>query len=130
MFWNKKEVVEVDGLPITLSKRQAFNRFTGPITSHFLAYKSGNEWKGLVGYEQFREEMDETRKRQELILDHLKLKYVPETETKEPAKLEEKTTYLTVNNDNVVDWMDGMVESLEAMKPTKPKKKLGRPKKK
>ena len=131
MFWNKKEVVEVDGLPITLSKRQAFNRFTGSITSNFLAYKIGNEWRGLVGYEQFREEMDEIRKRQELILDHLKLKYVPETETKEPAKLVERADYITVNAGNVLSWMDGMVGGGGGFDPTptKPKKK-GRPKKK
>ena len=129
MFWNKK-VAEVDGLPITLSIRNAYH-FTGVFTRHFLAYKDGNEWKGLVGYEQFREEMYEIRKRQELILDHLKLKYVPETETKEPAKLVEKTDYLTVNAGNVLSWMDEMVSgggSFESP-PTKPKKK-GRPKKK
>ena len=125
MFWNKKEVVEVDGLPITLSKRQAFNRFTGAITSHFLAYKIGNEWRGLVGYEQFREEMDEIRKRQELILDHLKLKYVPETETKEPAKLEEKTTVGSLTGE-----FFGCPMYVSDTPPTKPKKKRGRPKKK
>jgi len=123
MFWKTKKVVEVDGLPITLSKRQAFNRFTGAITSQFLAYKIGNEWRGLVGYEQFREEMDEIRKRQELILDHLKLKYVPETETKEPAKLVEKTEY----TGDSYEWTGcGWIVSEP---PTKPKKK-GRPKKK
>ena len=115
MFWKTKKVVEVDGLPITLSKRQAFNRFTGSITSQFLAYKIGNEWRGLVGYEQFREEMDEIRKRQELILDHLKLKYVPET--KKPAKLVEKITV-------------GCPIYVSDTPPTKPKKKRGRPKKK
>ena len=117
MFWKTKKVVEVDGLPITLSKRQAFNRFTGAITSHFLAYKNGDEWIGLVSYEQFREEMDETRERQELILDHLKLKYVPETETKKPAKLVEKITV-------------GSLMYVPDTPPTKPKKKRGRPKKK
>ena len=131
MFWKTKKVVEVDGLPITLSKRQAFNRFTGNVTKHFLAYKEGEVWRGLVGYDQFKEEMDEIRKRQELILDHLKLKYVPETETKEPAKLVEKTDYLTVNAGNVLSWMDGMVGGGGGFDPTptKPKKK-GRPKKK
>jgi len=124
MFWKTKKVVEVDGLPITLSKRQAFNRFTGAITSHFLAYKNGDEWIGLVSYEQFREEMDDIRKRQELILDHLKLKYVPETETKEPAKLVEKPKY----TGDSYEWTGcGWIVS-EA--PTKPKKKRGRPKKK
>ena len=84
-----------------------------------------------MGYEQFKEEMDEIRKKQELILDHLKLKYVPETETKEPAKLVEKTGYFTVNAGNVHSWMDGMVSGGGGFDPTptKPKKK-GRPKKK
>ena len=124
MFWKTKKVVEVDGLPITLSKRQAFNCFTGAITSNFLAYKNGNEWRGLVGYEQFREEMDETRKRQELILDHLKLKYVPETETKEPAKLVEKTTVGSLTGE-----FFGCPMYVSDTPPTKPKKR-GRPKKK
>jgi hypothetical protein len=130
MFGKTKKVVEVDGLPITLSKRQAFNRFTGAITSHFQAYKNGDEWIGLVSYEQFREEMDEIRERQELILDHLKLKYVPET--KKPAKLVEKTDYLIVNAVNVLSWMDEMVRGGGGFDPTptKPKKKRGRPKKK
>jgi len=131
-FWNKKEVADVDGLPITLSKRQTYNRFTGAITSHFLAYKSGNEWRGLVGYEQFREEMDETRKRQELILDHLKLKYVPETETKEPAKLVEKLIDLGVDfgsfrTSDGGGWTSYCPANLPV---TTPHKKKGRPKKK
>ena len=125
MFWKTKKVVEVDGLPITLSKRQAYNRFTGAITNHFLAYKNGNEWRGLVGYEQFREEMDEIRKRQELILDHLKLKYVPETETKEPAKLVEKEDW-----NPFIGELSGCPIYISDTPPTKPKKKRGRPKKK
>ena len=130
MFWKTKKVVEVDGPPITLSKYQSFTRFSGAITRHFLAYKNGDEWIGLVSYELFREEMDEIRERQELILDHLKLKYVPET--KEPAKLVEKTDYLTVNAGNVLSWMDAMVSGEGGFDPTptKPKKKRGRPKKK
>jgi len=119
MFWNKK-VAEVDGLPITLSIRNAYH-FTGVFTRHFLAYKDGNEWKGLVGYEQFREEMYEIRKRQELILDHLKLKYVPETETKEPAKLVEKT-------ETQKKWFGFPTGYMDV--PVSRKKKRGRPKKK
>ena len=122
MFWKTKKVVEVDGLPITLSKCQAFTRFSGAITRHFLAYKNGDEWIGLVSYELFREEMDEIRERQELILDHLKLKYVPET--KEPANLVETPKY----TGDSFEWTGcGWIVS-EA--PTKPKKKRGRPKKK
>jgi len=124
MFWKTKKVVEVNGLPITLSKRQAFNRFTGALTGNFLAYKNGDEWIGLVSYEQFREEMDEIRKRQELILDHLKLKYVPETETKEPAKLVEKTEYNFTGASG-----NSYLYATSGPTPTKPKKK-GRPKKK
>ena len=115
MFWKTKKVVEVDGPPITLSKYQSFTRFSGAITRHFLAYKNGDEWIGLVSYELFREEMDEIRERQELILDHLKLKYVPET--KKPAKLVEKITV-------------GSLMYVPDTPPTKPKKKRGRPKKK
>jgi len=122
MFWKTKKVVEVDGPPITLSKYQSFTRFSGAITRHFLAYKNGDEWIGLVSYELFREEMDEIRKRQELILDHLKLQYVPET--KEPAKLVETPKY----TGDSFEWTGcGWIVS-EA--PTKPKKKRGRPKKK
>jgi len=133
MFWNKKEVVEAYGLPITLSQRQAYYRFTGGITRYFLAYRDNGEWKGLVGYEQFREEMDEIRKRQEMILDHLKLKYVPETETKEPAKLVEKTNinlgvdfgqFITTQSES---WVVPSMPS--GPTPTKPKKKA-KPKKK
>jgi len=135
MFWKTKKVVEVDGLPITLSKRQAFNRFTGAITSQFLAYKIGNEWRGLVGYEQFREEMDEIRKRQELILDHLKLKYVPETETKEPAKLVEKSPVSLPHGFGILSGgLNFSAETddyiLEQANMSIPKKKRGRPKKK
>ena len=133
MFWNKKEVVEVDGLPITLSKRQAYNRFTGAITNHFLAYKNGNEWKGLVGYEQFREEMDEIRKKQELILDHLKLKYIPETEIKEPARLVQKTVGPVIDFTRFLTASGGSWSTPSTTcnsTPTKPKKKRGRPKKK
>ena len=125
MFWKTKKVVGVQGLPITLSKREVFIRSSGAITIRFLAYKNGDEWIGLVSYEQFREEMDEIRKRQELILDHLKLKYVPETETKKPAKLVEKE-----------DWHPFIGElsgcPIFATDPPsqKPKKKRGRPKKK
>jgi len=61
----------------------------------------------------------QTEQKLDLILDHLKLKYVPETktETKEPAKLVEKITV-------------GSLIYVPDTPPTKPKKKRGRPKKK
>ena len=123
MFWKTKKVVEVDGLPITLSKCQAFTRFSGAITRHFLAYKNGDEWIGLVSHEQFREEMDEIRERQELILDHLKLKYVPET--KKPAKLVEKEDWHPL-----IGELSGCPIFVTDYPPQKHKKKRGRPKKK
>ena len=124
MFWNKKEV-KVDGLPITLSIRNA-DYFTGVFTRHFLAYKYRNEWRKLVEYDQFRSEMDDIRKKQELILDHLKLKYVPET--KEPAKLVENTFDLSVH---FKEWLAGGGHTFHDYSPLKPTpKKRGRPKKK
>jgi len=65
----------------------------------------------------------QTEQKLDLILDHLKLKYVPET--KEPAKLVEKTecnfTGATGNS---------YMYATSGPTPTKPKKKRGRPKKK
>lgn len=91
MFWKKKErQVTYDGLEVVLSKREAFNRFTGEITNRFLAYRQGDEWRGLVGYEQFTEELNSVNKKLELILDEMGLVYQPETEKKEPACLVKK----------------------------------------
>jgi len=93
MFWNKK--AEVDGLPITLSLRTAqtterMGRWEHKIViQRFLAYKTGDTWKGVVGYNEYKKKTDLLEAKLDLILDHLKLKYVPETETKEPAKLVE-----------------------------------------
>jgi len=67
-----------------------------------------------------------------LILDHLKLKYVPETETKEPAKLVEKTVSLGVNFGSFLTASGGSWAAHSTYSDptsTKPKKK-GRPKKK
>jgi len=55
----------------------------------------------------------QTEQKLDLILDHLKLKYVPET--KKPAKLVEKITV-------------GSLMYVSDTPPTKPKKKRGRPK--
>ena len=124
MFGKKKEVVEYDGLPVLLSKREAFDRFTGRITSHFLAYRVGDEWKGLVGYEQFRKELDQVNKKLDLILAEMNLTYQPETEKKEPARLVEKQP--TILDYMITESGGGWCDP----EPTKPKKKRGRPKKK
>ena len=74
---------------------------------------------------QTRKDFNALQKAHNLILDHLKLKYVPETETKELAKLVEKE-----------DWHPFIGElsgcPIFATDPPsqKPKKKRGRPKKK
>ena len=73
-----------------------------------------------------------------LILDHLKLKYVLETETKEPAKLVEKTVAYTplsnLENGAIIRCPDGTGFSFTTTSPTGPTptktKKKGRPKKK
>jgi hypothetical protein len=102
MFWKKKNTVEFDGLPVVLSKREAFiDGFLGrTVTKRFLAYKQGDEWRGLVGYEEYKEKTDKLSKasddierKLDMILDHLKLQYIPETEKKEPAKLVDKKQY-------------------------------------
>ena len=81
--------------------------------------------------DQNRRDYNVLFERQNLILDHLKLKYVPETETKEPAKLVENTINLGV------DWGQFITASSESWvvpsmpcgpTPTKPKKKA-KPKK-
>ena len=63
----------------------------------------------------------QTEQKLDLILDHLKLKYVPETETKEPAKLEEET-------ETQKKWFGFPIGYMDV--PVSRKKKRGRPKKK
>ena len=63
----------------------------------------------------------QTEQKLDLILDHLKLKYVPEMETKEPAKLEEET-------ETQKKWFGFPIGYMDV--PVSRKKKRGRPKKK
>ena len=74
---------------------------------------------------QTRKDFNALQKAHNLILDHLKLQYVPETETKEPAKLVEKTTVGSLTGE-----FFGCPMYVSDTPPTKPKKKRGRPKKK
>ena len=103
MCWNKKELKEIE-------------RLTRILSENVNAYNEGSRRQTL---------------QINLILSHLKLKYVPETETKEPAKLVENTTYLGI------DW--GTMEGDKGSNCTwtgsgwiitPPPKKRGRPKKK
>ena len=119
MFWNKKDYVK---------------RFDYEIAITSIAEMIGGSYKvdgslKTPGNKTIQNE--QLAKKLDLILDHLKLKYVPETETKEPAKLVENTTYLGI------DWgtMKGDKGSNYTWTGsgwiiTPPAKKQGRPKKK
>jgi len=110
MFWNKKELAELKTLDIVVK---------------------ANSDQSNINFKHFNEKLD-------LILDHLKLKYVPETETKEPAKLVEKTVVKTffdnLENGAIVRIPDariifGVSSTGHTGNTVSPKKK-GRPKKK
>ena len=87
----------------------------------------------LSNVEIYNQHNDLTKTKLDLILSHLKLKYIPETETKEPAKLVEKTVahpfFDNLENGAIVRLPDGFGGTFTAITPTPPKKK-GRPKKK
>ena len=113
MFWNKKDYVK---------------RFDHEIVIADIAKMIGgvykvDGWLKIPGDKRITN--TELANKLDLILDHLKLKYVPETETKEPAKLEEKTTVGSLTGE-----FFGCPMYVSDTPPTKPKKKRGRPKKK
>ena len=114
MFWNKK-VAEKYTTDI-FGKNVTFTNFTE--LAQILEKASALQ-------DQNRRDYNLLFERQNLILDHLKLKYVPETETKEPAKLVEKTTVGSLTGE-----FFGCPMYVSDTPPTKPKKKRGRPKKK
>jgi len=118
MFWNKKEVVEERKTEV-LDIHYVFGSGKKSIKSitYFESESNDNMYLLIKAIEQASLEQRRTDKKLDLILDHLKLKYVPETETKEPAKLVEETTV-------------GSLMYVPDTPPTKPKKKRGRPKKK
>ena len=105
MFWNKKDYVKRFDQEIVIAE---IAKMIGGV------YKVDG-WLKTPGDKRITN--TELANKLDLILDHLKLKYVPETETKEPAKLVEKTTV-------------GSLLYVPDTPPTKPKKKRGRPKKK
>ena len=138
MFWRKKEEnnVEYDGLPVTLSKRNAVIKGLfgyEHITKQFLAYKQNDEWKGLVGYEEYKAKTDLLEKKLDLILKELGKEYVSESEKKEPAKLVTKLGTLgTLKAGAIVkmpeDW--GVINVCAGSIADKPKKKRKTTKKK
>ena len=114
MFWNKKDYVK---------------RFDHEIVIADIAKMIGgvykvDGWLKIPGDKSITN--TELANKLDLILDHLKLKYVPETETKEPAKLVEKETlsYETVFENWVKPYTKAQFDITVA------KKKRGRPKKK
>jgi len=115
MFWNKKDYVK---------------RFDHEIVIAEIAKMIGGVYKvngclKIPGDKRITN--TELANKLDLILDHLKLKYVPETETKEPAKLVEKQQKFGLDFDERMRMSFG--ETLEQVL-GKPKKKRGRPKKK
>ena len=104
MFWNKKELKEIE-------------RLTRILLENVNAYNEGSRRQTL---------------QINLILSHLKLKYVPETETKQPAKLVDITASLGADWGSLMDDAYGVNSIFEppvGCLPVLPKKK-GRPKKK
>ena len=101
MFWNKKEVLkELTSLRTTVS------------------YIHVGTDRQIISLEA----------KLNLILDHLKLKYVPETETKEPAKLVDNTVSLGINWGILGKVCNPYAGTTQSVKETP--KKRGRPKKK
>lgn len=79
--------------------------------------------------------LTEVRTKQDLILDHLKLKYVPESEKKEPAKLVPKQLswsemYPGLSIVDCVSGGGGVIADTTDRTSLIPTKKRGRPKKK
>ena len=107
MFWNKKDYVK---------------RFDHEMVIAEIAKMIGGEhrvdgWLKIPGDKRITN--TELANKLDLILDHLKLKYVPET--KEPAKLVEET-------ETQKKWFGYPVGYMDV--PVSRKKKRGRPKKK
>jgi len=85
MFWNKKE--ETFRTLFKLSDSIFARRERG-----YPGYK--DETMKTARRLAFYEDLQEANAKLDLILSHLKLKYVPETETKQPAKLVDITASL------------------------------------
>ena len=122
MFWKTKKVVEKYTTDI-FGKNVTFTNFTE--LAQILEKASALQ-------DQNRRDYNLLFERQNLILDHLELKYVPETETKEPAKLVEETLSLGADFGKMyVSCGDAhrLFGTPSSSSPTPPKKR-GRPKKK
>jgi len=127
MFWKTKKVVVEERKTEVLDIHYVFGSGKKSIKSitYFESESNDNMYLFIKAIEQASLEQRRTDKKLDLILDHLKLKYVPETETKETAKLVEKTTVGSLTSE-----FFGCPMYVSDTPPTKPKKKRGRPKKK
>lgn len=106
MFW-KKEKFKGNNVPFFIDQKGTYRRLVT------------------------EEEWDKMKEKLNLILDHLNLEYVPETEKKEPAKLVEKEKVIECDVHPAIhgfftDFPDSTLWNKTAPK----KKKRGRPKKK
>ena len=130
MFGLFKKNAKVEGMPITLSRRVAtMYKILGTHSRVFLAYKDGRgEWRGLVGYEEFREVIDSLESRlntereiNKLILDHLELQVQPANERLEiePMKLIPK---INVSNSTGINLGIGMATGSGTQIPNTTKK--------
>ena len=122
MFWKTKKVVEKYTTDI-FGKNVTFTNFTE--LAQILEKASALQ-------DQNRRDYNLLFERQNLILDHLKLKYVPETETKEPAKLVDETLSLGADFGKMYVYCGDahrLFGTPSSSSPTPPKKR-GRPKKK
>ena len=120
MFWNKKDYVKRFDHEIVIAE---IAKMIGGV------YKVDG-WLKIPGDKRITN--TELANKLDLILDHLKLKYVPETETKEPAKLVEETLSLGADFGKMyVSCGDAhrLFGTPSSSSPTPPKKR-GRPKKK
>lgn len=140
MFWRKDKNRKVE-----LSLRRVVeDGFLYTVRKTFLAYKHNDKWFGLVGYEQFKEEIDDLneeikslQKQNQMLIEYLDIRYVPETESKTPAKFEKNLA----KNSSVLafagatsattDYVDASasISTLTNKSLTPTKKKMGRPKK-
>ena len=86
-FMNKlEEDLEKARPKVEFSRRVSYGTIEGIrfCEKEFLAYKDGESWRGLVGYEEFKETADKV----DMLMEHLKLMVVPAVVEKKPAHLE------------------------------------------
>lgn len=108
-------------------KAEQVNPWFGAISTERPIYKPFFNGEELATEEQ----LNELNKKLDLILDHLKLVYVPETEKIQPAKLVERIEGKIIDASFFGRYLTGNEIDVMYQEVNKPnKKKPGRPKKK